>query len=392
MKPEERYKRELEELRAAHLFRRPMAIDSPSGPVIESGGRSLVNLSSNDYLGFSTHHCLKQVAISALSDWGTGSGSARLVAGDLPVHRDLERAIAIFFAKEDAVLFNSGFQANAGLYSALTDEGDVIFSDQLCHASIVDGCRLAPARKVIVPHADARALAKRIEETPCRGMRLFVTDGLFSVDGDRAPLARQLEVAQQYDCMVVVDDAHAVGVLGENGRGGAEEAGCLEKIDVVVGTFSKALGSFGAFVACSGPIADILRNRSRSYIYTTSLPPAVAMVNRAALKLVDSMTGREARKRVARLSGILREGLALQGWEMGDSHDHILPLILGPESAALQAEALLKEAGFYVRALRPPTVPAGSSRVRVSLRSDLDDEDLDRFLVQAESLLSLRNM
>ncbi len=385
-------KQRLEDLERKHLLRKTFPLDSGQGARIETPEGILVNFSSNDYLGFSSHETLKKAAHDAVERWGTGSGSARLVAGDLPPHRALEREVAQRFGKQDALLFNSGYQANVGILSSLAGADDVIFSDAFCHASIVDGCRLSPAKKVVVPHASPDALLYWISTTPCRGQRFFVTDGLFSVDGDRAPLAQQIELAKQFDTVVVVDDAHGVGAVGASGLGTVEEDDVLENIDLLVGTFSKALGSFGAYAATSRAACDVLRNRARSFIFSTSLPPSVAATSLAALQLLDTKEGRQARERLSTLNVKLRKALLDQGWWLGACRDQIFPLVMGSERVALEAESLLRREGFYVRALRPPTVPPGSCRLRLSLRADLDENDVDALLERTADLVAMRDL
>ncbi len=387
-----RFEKRLQDLREKHLLRETFPLDSGQGSSIETPHGRLINFSSNDYLGFSSNETLKSAARDAVERWGTGAGSARLVAGDLPPHRALEEEVARRFSKERALLFNSGYQANVGILSSLAERDDVIFSDALCHASIVDGCRLSPAKKVVVPHANADALLYWMSITPCRGQRFFVTDGLFSVDGDRAPLKKQIEVAGQFEAMVIVDDAHGIGAVGNTGLGTVEEGDLLDGIDLLVGTFSKALGGFGAYATSSRAACALLRNRARSFIFSTSLPPSVAATGLAAIRLLDTEEGTLAREKLHGLNRRVREVLKGQGWELGRCRDQIFPLVIGSEHAALEVESRLRQAGFYVRALRPPTVPPGSCRLRLSLRADLEPEQVESLLKQTAMFVELRDV
>ena len=368
---------ELDALEGRGLRRRLEPLAGAQGPVVEVGGERLVNLCSNDYLGLAADRRLVDAAAGATAREGAGAGAARLVAGDLPVHGELERRLAAFKGTEAALLFSSGYHANLGVPGALVDREDVIFSDRLNHASIIDGCRLALARTVRYPHCDVGALARLLAETRAR-RKLVVTDAVFGMDGDGAPLADIAELCRRHGAMLYVDEAHATGVLGPTGAGWAEAQGVSRSVDVLMGTLGKALGSFGAFVAGSRPLADWLTSRSRTFIFTTALPPAACGAALAALEVVAAEP--ERRARLAALTARMKQGLAALGFDVARVVAPIFPLVLGEEGVALEVSRRLRERGYFARAIRPPTVPAGTSRVRVSLTSGHTEEQVDGFL------------
>ena len=369
--------RELAALEARGLRRTLEPLAGAQGPVVEVDGRPLVNLCSNDYLGLASDPRLVAAAARAARREGAGAGAARLVAGDLPVHGALERRLAAFKGTEAALLFSSGYHANAGVLGALTGAEDVLFSDELNHASIIDGCRLSRARTLRYPHADAGALARLLARSTAR-RKLVVTDAVFGMDGDAAPLAALAGVCREHQAMLYVDEAHATGILGPTGRGWAEAEGVAGEVDVLMGTLGKALGSFGAFVAGSRRLADWLTCRARTFIFTTALPPAACGAALAALEVVAEEP--ERRERLRALTARMKEGLAALGFDVSRVVAPIFPVVLKDEAVALEASRRLRSRGWFVRAIRPPTVPPGTSRLRVSLTAAHTPEQVDGFL------------
>jgi 8-amino-7-oxononanoate synthase len=376
--------RELLALEAKGLRRTLEPLGGAQGPVIELGGRHLVNLCSNDYLGLAADGRLVQAAAAAAQREGAGAGAARLVAGDLPVHGALERRLADFKKTEAALLFSSGYHANAGVVPALAEREDAVFSDRLNHASILDGCRLSLAKTLRYPHCDLGALARLLSETKAR-RKLVVTDAVFGMDGDAAPLAAMAELCERHGAMLYVDEAHATGILGPTGAGWAEAEGVTGQVDALMGTLGKALGSFGAFVAGSTRLADWLTSRARTFIFTTALPPAACG---AALAALDVVAGEpERRLHLDALSRRMKGGLSELGFDMARVVAPIFPVILGEEGVALEASRKLRERGYFARAIRPPTVPPGTSRLRISLTARHTEDQVDGFLASIREVL-----
>ena len=371
----------LSALEARGLSRHLEPLTTAQGPVIQINGEGpLINFSSNDYLGLANDPELKAAAIAALHQWGTGSGASRLVTGDSAAHRALEKAIASFEGTEAALLFNSGYAANVGLLSTVCGEGDVLFSDALNHASLIDGARLSRAKTVIYPHRDLAALARLLATTPGR-RRLVVTDAVFSMDGDRAPLQGLAELCGQTGAGLMVDEAHSTGVCGPTGAGLCEELGIVPELRM--GTLSKALGGFGAYVACSAQVRQWLFNRARSLVFSTSLPAAVCAAGMTAIARV-------------RRDGALRERLwthirffsaGLKRLGLPSHQDSaIFPVVIGSPDAAVDASARLRAAGLLVKAIRPPTVPEGTSRLRFALSAGHTQAQLSVALSQLQKL------
>lgn len=375
---------ELDGLAAQGLRRTLEPLGSPQGPVVTAGGRPLVNLCSNDYLGLAADPRLRRAAADAAEREGAGSGAARLVAGDLPIHGALERRIAAFKGTEAALLFNSGYHANAGVPAALAGRGDAIFSDELNHASIVDGCRLSRAEVVRYRHGDAPALADLLARTRAR-RKLVITDAVFGMDGDAAPLREIAEACERNGAMLYVDEAHSAGVLGPTGAGLAEALGVAARVDVHMGTLGKALGSFGAYVAGSRRLVDLLVSRARTFVFTTALPPAACGAALAALDVLRDEPAR--RERLHALALRMKAGLARLGFDVSRVVAPVFPVVLGTEARALAASRALRDRGFFVRAIRPPTVPAGTSRLRVALGAGHEEAQVDAFLGALEDVL-----
>jgi len=368
---------ELAALEARGLLRTLESLESPQGPLVTVGGRTLVNLCSNDYLALASDPRTRAAAARAAEREGAGSGASRLLAGDLPVHRELERRLAELCGTEAAVLFNSGYHANCGVPAALVGREDAIFSDVLNHASIVDGARLSRAELVRYRHADAADLEERLALSTAR-RKLVVTDSVFSMDGDAAQLAAIVEACERHGAMLHLDEAHATGVLGPRGGGLAEALGLSSRVDVHMGTLGKALGAFGAFVAGERRLVDWLVNRARPFVFTTALPPAACGAALAALDVVRDEPGR--RERLAALAGRMKAGLARLGFDVSRVVAPIFPVVLGSEARAVAASRGLRERGFLVRAIRQPTVPAGTSRLRVTVTAGHAEAQVDAFL------------
>jgi 8-amino-7-oxononanoate synthase len=354
----------LAEISDAGLYRRMRVVSGPQGPRVVLDGQPVLLLCSNNYLGFADHPRVREAAADAAMRYGAGSGASRLVSGNMTVHRRLEEQLSEFEGSDACLLFGSGYLANTGVIAALAREGDVVFSDRLNHASIVDGCRLARAETFVYDHCDLEQLEWGLDEAQGRGS-LIVTDGVFSMDGDVAPLAEIVELAQRFDARVMVDEAHATGALGPGGRGSVAAAGLEDEVDLRVGTLGKALGAYGAYVCCDESMAKYLVNTARTLIFSTALPPPAAAGALAALELL-----REQPRRVEKLLGnadVLRQALAAEGLPATPSETQIVPLVVGEAEAAVAASERALEQGVFAQAIRPPTVPEGGSRLRLSV-------------------------
>jgi len=370
---------ELHALAAADLLRSPPVIDSPCGPNIVLDGRRLVCLCSNDYLNLANDPAVRSAAVEAIGRWGVGAGASRLVSGTMAPHAELERRLAAFKRTAAAVVTSTGWMANQAAIGALAGGGDLILCDKLSHASIIDAARAGGARMRTYRHRDTKRL-RRLLETRRGGARrcLIVTDSLFSMDGDLAPLGELVEIKERFDAQLLIDEAHATGVLGAGGRGAAELLGVEGRIDATVGTLSKALGALGGFVAGPAVLIESIRNRARAFIYTTAPPPAICAAATRALEIVETQP--ERRRSLLALAGDLRERLRAAGLDTLDSQSQIIPVVLGGPGRALDASRRLLEAGFFVPAIRPPTVAPGTSRLRISVTSGHDADDIERFV------------
>lgn len=340
-------------------------------------GVELVNLASNDYLGLTGDPRVIAAALDATARYGAGARASALVSGRTPLHAELERALVEFEGTEAAVLFPTGFAANVGAIGGLVEAGDVVFCDRLNHASLIDGCRLSGARLRIYSHRDLAQLSSELDKAQDARRRLIVTDSLFSMDGDAAPLAELFALAQQTQSMLLIDEAHATGVYGANGRGLCEEVG-LDGLEYVqVGTLSKAIGSQGGFVAGTEALCDWLRNTARTQMFSTALTPGACGAALESLRLIHQEPDR--RERVRDLARQLRAALLATGWKAtGEVDCPIVPLIVGEPQAAVSLSQELLRQGFLVPAIRPPTVPRGTSRLRITLTADHTDEDIRR--------------
>ncbi|MGH7235149.1 MAG: 8-amino-7-oxononanoate synthase [Nitrospiraceae bacterium] len=365
----------LRELEGQHLLRRLRLVESEPGPVATIEGRPVIVMASNNYLGLATHPLLKQAAIAATARFGVGAGASRLVSGTLPPHQDLEAALARFKATEAALVFGSGYLANIGLIPSLIGPGGLILADRLCHASLIDGCRLSGATLRVFRHRDLAQLDRLLARRSPRRDTLIVTDGVFSMDGDLAPLPELVSLAERYGARLVVDDAHGTGVMGLHGRGTLEHFGLESRIPFHMGTLGKALGTSGAYVAGPHSLIRYLVNTARSFIYTTAPPPGTAAASLAALERLQAEPDRRARLWDNR--NHFHAGLKALRFRLADSQSPIIPVLIGaPQQALTLAERLL-ERGVYAPAIRPPTVPAGTSRIRTTVTSEHTREQLD---------------
>lgn len=369
---------ELQALKSASLYRQLRHVAGDQGPTLMVDGREVLNFSSNNYLGLANHPALGKAAIDAIERYGCGSGASRLISGNMTLHEELEVKLARFKGTQAALVFNSGFQANTGIIPTLVGEGDVVFSDALNHASIIDGCRLSRAKIVVYRHCDVDQLEDGLKDAPHKARKLIVTESLFSMDGDEAPLKQIVELSEKYDAMTMVDEAHATGVYEPDGAGLISQLRLGERVLVQMGTLGKALGGFGAYIAGSTALRELLINRCRSFIFTTSLPPAVMAMAIAAIELI----GREPQRRRALRNNCarVRDGLARSGYSLGDSRSQILPLMIGDANGCMRLSERLLEHGVFAQGIRPPTVPQGTSRLRITLMATHTSDQIDRAL------------
>jgi 8-amino-7-oxononanoate synthase len=370
--------RQLRQLERDGLRRHLTDYTGRQGTRVVLGGRELVNFGSNDYLGLAADPRLAQAVAEAAEKIGWGSGASPLVCGHAGLHAELETRLAEFEGCEAALLFPSGFAANVGAITALVGRDDAIYGDAKNHASIIDGCRLSRAEVHIYRHGDVEHLADLLRDSGRYRRRLIVTDTLFSMDGDLAPLAEIVPLAERHRAMLMVDEAHATGVFGPHGRGVAEMLGMEQGVHVRVGTLSKALGGAGGFVAGSRPLIDWLANRARSYVFSTAQPAAACAASLAALQIVADEP--ERRRRLLARAETFRGQLRALGWSVGASASQIVPIFVGPPDATMRLAACLRERGLFVPGIRPPSVPAGESLLRVSLGHGHTEEDVDRLL------------
>ncbi len=371
--------------RAENLYRERLVLDSPPGAEVVVDGRRLLAFCSNDYLGLAADPRVVTALAEGTHRWGAGAGASHLVSGHLRPHHALEEELAAFVGTERALLFSTGYMANLGVVAAFADRHGVLYEDRLNHASLIDAARLTRARVVRYPHADVAQLAAMLADAS-RPAQLILTDAVFSMDGDLAPLGELAPLAARYGARLLADDAHGLGVLGENGRGSFEQSGVpLAPPAILMGTLGKAFGTFGAFVAGEADLIETLIQRARTYIYTTALPPAVAEATRASLRIVREEPWRRTHLRA--LVARFRRGARELGFALVESTTPIQPLILGSAEAALEASRTLQEAGILVPAIRPPTVPEGGARLRITFSAAHTESQVDRLL---EALVTLK--
>ena len=365
----------LAELESSGLRRRLRLIEGPQGPRVLLDGRPVLLLCSNNYLGLADHPQLRRAAADAALSLGTSAGASRLISGTMSIHTELEARLAEFEGTEAALLFGSGYLANTGVIAALARRGEVVFSDELNHASIIDGCRLAGAETFVYRHADTEHLAWGLRRAGKRA-GLIATDGVFSMDGDIAPLAELAGLARRHGARLMVDEAHATGCLGPGGRGSVAAAGLAGEVEVIVGTLGKALGGYGAYVCCSSETADYLVNTARPFIFSTAPPPPAVAAASAALDLLQERPRRVEKLRAN--AAALRAGLEAEGLEPAGSETQIVPLVIGDAEDAMALCERLLEDGLFAQAIRPPTVPAGTCRLRITVMATHRVADLRR--------------
>lgn len=372
------YQQDLQDLENLGVYRSLKRVDSAQGREIILEGRRVLNFSSNDYLGLANDARIKKVALEAIEEYGLGAGASRLVCGDMSPHEKLEEELAFFKNTESALLFSSGYMANTGIIPALMGHRSVVVSDKLNHASIIDGIILSRAGFKRYPHADMQALREILKNIPASKRKLIVTDTVFSMDGDKAPLKEIVDLALHYEAMVMVDEAHAFGVLGKHGSGLVEELGLGLHVDIQMGTLSKAAGSFGAYACGRKVLRDYLINKSRSFIYTTAMPPALAQASRVALQIIRQEDG--LRRQLQLNANYLRAELDILGFDTMNSSTPIMPILVKDPLQATAMSKRLLEQGIFVQAIRPPTVPIGSARLRLTVMATHTREDLNRLL------------
>lgn len=369
----------LEDLAKGDLLRQEKVLQSPAGPVVTIFGRSVVCLCANDYLGLANDPAVQAAAIEAIRRWGVGAAASRLVSGTSYLHVQLQEALARFKKAESAIVTATGWAANHVAIHALAGSGDLILCDKLNHASIIDAALSSNSRVRTYGHCDLGRLEGLLKRHRGEHRRcLIVTDSLFSMDGDLAPLRELAELRQRYDTQLLIDEAHATGVLGDAGGGAAELLGVEGQVDAVVGTLSKAIGAMGGFVAGPKVLIETIRNSGRPYVYTTAIAPALCAAALAALHIIQTQPQR--RTRLLAMAGRLRQALQKLGFDVGRSDSQIIPVMVGEAGQAVRMSRCLLDAGFFVPAIRPPTVPKGKSRLRVSLSSAHEEGDLDRFV------------
>ncbi|HSW45953.1 MAG TPA: 8-amino-7-oxononanoate synthase [Phycisphaerae bacterium] len=374
----------LAELEERGLRRVLRIVESPQGAHVTVSGRRLVCFCSNNYLGLANDPRIREAAIEATRQWGWGAGASRLIAGTMTPHRQLEEKLAAFKHTAAALVCSTGYQANLAAVRALAGKGDVVFLDKLNHASIIDAARGSGAVVRVFPHRDYGRLQRLLERTASARRRVIVTDSLFSMDGDLADLPRLVELKKRHEALLVIDEAHATGVVGPGGRGVAELQEVEGGIDLTVGTLSKALGGIGGFLAGAREVIDWVINTAGAFIYTTALPPPACAAAITALDIVEREPHR--REHVLALAQRLRTALAERGFDPAGSQSQIVPIVVGSAERALAVAARLEADGLLAPAIRPPTVPTGRSRIRLSLCADHTDEDVDRLIASLDHL------
>ena len=368
---------EMRKLREAGTYKEELVLESPQDADVKVRGRSVVMLTSNNYLGFANHPRVREAQKKAIDRWGGGLASVRFICGTEAIHKELEAEISSFFGTDDTILYMSCWNANEGLFAAILDEPDGLYSDELNHASIIDGVRLCKAKRHRVPHGDTKALEKMLSEDGTSRFRLMITDGVFSMEGEEADLRELARICEKYDTLLAVDDSHATGVLGATGRGTAEEQGVLDEIDVFTGTLGKAMGSAaGGFTTGPKSIVETLRQRSRPYLFSNSLPPAVVAGSLEAFRMLkeDPSPVRRLRENAS----YFRKAMADSGFTIPHGTHPIVPVIVGDTAKALSMGKALLEQGVYVSGFGYPVVPQGQARLRCQVSAAHGRRDLDR--------------
>ena len=371
----------LEELKQQHRYFHLRVLAGEQRPVATFDGKKVINLSSNNYLGLASHPKLRAAALAAIRKYGVGAGAVRTISGTMKIHMDLEKQIAKFKHTEACVVFQSGFTANAGTVSAILGKDDLIISDELNHASIIDGCRLSMAAIRVFKHKDVADCARICEETKdWPGKKLLITDGVFSMDGDIAPLPALCDLAEKYNCIMMVDDAHSSGVLGKHGRGTIDHLNCHGRVDIQVGTLSKAIGAMGGYVCGSRDLIEFLYHRARPFLFSTSHPPSVTATCQAAFTLLDSRAGGELVAKLWDNTRYFQKGLAQQGFPASASETPISPVMVGDAAKAYELSRELFKAGVFAPAVGFPTVAEGKARLRAIVTATHTKKELEKAL------------
>lgn len=387
------FQEDLNSLEKRGLLRKIRTRNSSQDKKISLDGKNVLNFSSNDYLGLCSDKRLKEAAIRATKLFGTGTGASRLISGTHKLHKNLEQKLAQFKNTQSALVFNSGYQANVGIISSLVGKDDLVLSDRLNHASIVDGIILSRAKFIRYPHNDIEALEKILKDLPAGRQetnfkrKLIVTDSVFSMDGDVAKLEEIVKLKEKYSCFLMVDEAHATGVFGKKGAGLVEQLGLEGKIDLEMGTLSKALGSFGAYVCASRTLIEYLINKCRAFIYTTSLPYGIIASSIRALEIVQNQ--KILRKKLWENTNYTREKLNKSGFNSLNSQTPIIPILIGDANLTIKFSNMLFEEGIFVQGIRPPTVPKGTSRLRLTVTAKFSKKDLDFALEKITKIAKL---
>jgi glycine C-acetyltransferase len=367
----------LDDLRAKGLYKNERQLQGPQGSAIRVGGREVINFCANNYLGLANHPAIVEAAHEGLRRFGYGLASVRFICGTQELHEQLEAAVARFLGKDGAILYSSCWDANGGLFETILGDEDTVLSDELNHASIIDGIRLCKARRVRYRHSDMVELERELKDAENSRLRLIVTDGVFSMDGDLAKLREICDLAEKYDAIVMVDDSHATGILGPNGRGTAEHLGVLDRVDIITSTLGKALGGAAGGFTCAGKeIVEFLRQRSRPYLFSNSLPPPIVAAATKALELIAA--GADLRQRLHDNARRLRAGLEDAGFQIKPGEHPILPVMLGDAALATKMADKLLERGIYVIGFSYPVVPQGQARIRIQLSAAHTPEQLDQ--------------
>lgn len=368
------FEQEIKELDTRHLLRQLRITESPSETTIIIEGRRFIAMASNNYLGLANHPAVNRAAINAIEQWGVGAGAARLIAGTMTPHHQLEQDLARFKQVDAALTFGTGYTTNLGLIPALIDRDGLILADRYCHASLIEACRLAKATLRVFHHNDAGHLEKLLKKREKARPTMVVTEGVFSMDGDLAPLPDLLALCRQHEATLVVDDAHGTGVMGENGRGTIEHFGVNPQDVIQMGTLSKAIGASGGYLAGTVFLKEYLINTAKAFIYTTAQPPAIAAAASAAIRIIQNEPAR--RERLWHNRNALYTALTDMGFQLTNTQSPILPIIVESPERAMEMSQVLYESGIHVPAIRPPTVPKGSSRLRLTVSSEHTQEQL----------------
>jgi len=372
------WKKDLQKLAREHLLREISVLDSPSGPLMSLNGQNTLQFASNDYLGLANHAQLKHAACKAIEQFGVGAGASRLISGTLTPHHNLELTIAQFTNTEAALTFSSGYATNLGVIPQLVKTGGLILADRLCHASLIDACRLSRATLRVFHHNDVEHLHSLLTKRPSNRPTLLITEGVFSMDGDLAPLPKLARLAEEFEAFLLVDDAHGTGVMGPTGRGSIEYWGVESANILHMGTLGKALGTCGGFMTGTKDFIAYLINTSRSFVYSTAPPPAMVAAAQAAIHLIQQEPERRARLWQNREH--MYQGLKAMGCHMPSTQSPILPIIVNDPRLAVEMSLALQKKGIYIPAIRPPTVPKGTSRLRVTVSAENSTEQIDSAL------------